>query len=307
MKKLIPALCMLLISAVLMSTATYAWFSINSTVDATGMQVKTHISSDVLVAETNLDSKYLESLTQTRSALIEPVSSIDGETFYYTVNANALGEKSTGDYTLYGENEAISDGGAGKTGYDVNFNTAYGVVAPVTTDNVAYGYVDYNFYLKATNAGDADENLSLTICNLLYKGNPISDTNGGNGKAVRVAVFSKEVSKNTEYTGALDLVSILKLNGAGNFTQDSTGDKAVNGVTALDLVMNQNAGAVIGTNVPAGETKYYKVVLRLWLEGEDTSCNNETYAALNESWTLDLKFELGGHPVDKLGSATITP
>lgn len=38
-KKLIPAFCMLLISAVLMGTSTYAWFSMNKTVTASGMQV----------------------------------------------------------------------------------------------------------------------------------------------------------------------------------------------------------------------------------------------------------------------------
>lgn len=39
-KKIIPALCMLLISAVLMGTSTYAWFSMNTTVSATGMKVQ---------------------------------------------------------------------------------------------------------------------------------------------------------------------------------------------------------------------------------------------------------------------------
>ena len=38
-KKLIPALCMLLISAVLMGTSTYAWFSMNKSVKAEGMSV----------------------------------------------------------------------------------------------------------------------------------------------------------------------------------------------------------------------------------------------------------------------------
>ncbi len=38
-KKLIPALCMLLVSAVLMGTSTFAWFSMNKTVIADGMQV----------------------------------------------------------------------------------------------------------------------------------------------------------------------------------------------------------------------------------------------------------------------------
>ena len=39
MKKLIPAICMLLVAASLLGTSTYAWFSMNKTVTATGMQV----------------------------------------------------------------------------------------------------------------------------------------------------------------------------------------------------------------------------------------------------------------------------
>ena len=42
-----------------------------------------------------------------------------------------------------------------------------------------------------------------------------------------------------------------------------------------------------------GETKYYKVVVRLWLEGEDTTCTSETFANLTDTWSLDLKLELG--------------
>ncbi len=39
-KKLIPALCMLLVSAVLVGTSTYAWFSMNDKVTVTGLEVK---------------------------------------------------------------------------------------------------------------------------------------------------------------------------------------------------------------------------------------------------------------------------
>lgn len=38
-KKLIPALCMLLVSAVMLGSTTFAWFSMNNTVTATGMEV----------------------------------------------------------------------------------------------------------------------------------------------------------------------------------------------------------------------------------------------------------------------------
>lgn len=39
MKKLIPAICMTLIAAVMLASSTFAWFSMNTTVTATGMEV----------------------------------------------------------------------------------------------------------------------------------------------------------------------------------------------------------------------------------------------------------------------------
>lgn len=39
-KKLIPALCMLLVSAVMLGSTTFAWFSMNTTVTASGMKVE---------------------------------------------------------------------------------------------------------------------------------------------------------------------------------------------------------------------------------------------------------------------------
>lgn len=48
-RKLVPALCMLLVSAVLMGTSTYAWFSMNRTVTASGMQVTAKSNSTFLL------------------------------------------------------------------------------------------------------------------------------------------------------------------------------------------------------------------------------------------------------------------
>ena len=50
MKKLIPALCMLLVAACLMGTSTYAWFAANTQVTANGMQVKAASSGGLAIA-----------------------------------------------------------------------------------------------------------------------------------------------------------------------------------------------------------------------------------------------------------------
>ena len=49
-KKLIPAFCMLLISAVLMGTSTFAWFSMNSEVTAGALTIKATTDANLFIA-----------------------------------------------------------------------------------------------------------------------------------------------------------------------------------------------------------------------------------------------------------------
>lgn len=48
-KKLIPAFCLLLVSAVLMGTSTFAWFSMNRNVTATGMTLTANSDNPFLI------------------------------------------------------------------------------------------------------------------------------------------------------------------------------------------------------------------------------------------------------------------
>lgn len=51
-KKLIPALCMLLVSAVLVGTSTYAWFSMQESVTVTGLSVTAQTNDPYLIIGT---------------------------------------------------------------------------------------------------------------------------------------------------------------------------------------------------------------------------------------------------------------
>ena len=62
---------------------------------------------------------------------------------------------------------------------------------------------------------------------------------------------------------------------------------------APTAVSNQGAAAQAMTGIDLGETVYTRVVVRLWLEGEDVSCTSTTYAELTENWKLTLEFKLG--------------
>ena len=81
----------------------------------------------------------------------------------------------------------------------------------------------------------------------------------------------------------------------------------------------KNGGASTATElatITAGATKYYKVVVRLWIEGEDTTCTSETFANLTDTWALALQLDLGAlsgttvngnTPVTELAMDVTTP
>lgn len=64
--KLIPALIMLLISAILVSTSTFAWFSMNTTVIAQNMQIKAVSENQFLQIVNNTDA-FNNSIAQTEA------------------------------------------------------------------------------------------------------------------------------------------------------------------------------------------------------------------------------------------------
>ncbi|MBP5428351.1 MAG: hypothetical protein J6Z04_03590 [Clostridia bacterium] len=303
MKKLIPALALLLVSAVMLATSSFAWFSMNTTVTVTGMSVTTKASSNLLISATTTEEDFKpDPLTQTRNGILEPVSTIDGSNFFYTTDAKADGSKNkaiTGagavPYVAYSEDAtpAIVGTNSGKTTYDDEFNEAY-QIGTVSTSNVAYGYIDYTVYLKAT--ASERSKLLLSTVDLQYDGGAVTE------KAWRVAVFAQSASTASGLTGSDTLVTILEPASAAYF--DGT---AVSGAAAKAAVNTKiDDEAVIDADVAANATMYYKVIVRLWLEGEDTTCNNETFADLTEDYTLDLTFDLKPYADAATGATVIS-
>lgn len=307
-KKLIPAAGSLMVSAVMLATSTYAWFTMSRTVEVRGMQLKTKVSGNLLISETNEDdSKYGTDLVQGRKALLEPTSTTTGAngSFWYTVDAKADGSKlhaASGDYVFKNYSEAAGAGDTPanaakdatmsyKTYYDADFNDEYEITPAVGAFNTAYGYEDYVFYLKAS-ADDTNDTINMTKCVLSREGAAITDED----LAWRVAVFATATAAETQTgdpaSAAANLKgSILALDGAAYHDSGKAVTAANGGLTTVTFNDDTNP-VVIGT-VGSGETAYYKVTVRIWLEGQDTTCTSETYAALDDdTWRLDLEFKL---------------
>ncbi len=282
LKKLIPAAGMLMLSAAMLGTSTFAWFTMNKEVTVTGMEVRTKVSENLLIADDTLDSTarkadnlFYNSLVQTHDALLEPVSTDDGENYFYTKTDNVIG---TGDAM---NDVYIAYDPSGTT----PFNTNYGTTGAV-------GYVDYVYQLKAITGSDAQE-VRLTGLDLTYGG--VSPAN--NQKAYRAAVFVQDLGYKTSTddtnlvnpasgVGTSTLKAIYTPTGAANFTDG----KAVDSTSTVNGTVTYNATFALDTQTDA--TNYYKVVVRLWLEGEDTTCNNTTFMSLKDKWSLDMKWDL---------------
>lgn len=90
-RKLIPALCMLLVSALFVGTSTYAWFSMNSSVQATNMMVKAKSNArylligddEVNAKATTKTDKAGKALTNEHAALYATTGN-DNQTCYPT-------------------------------------------------------------------------------------------------------------------------------------------------------------------------------------------------------------------------------
>lgn len=277
MKKLIPALALLLVSAVMLATSSFAWFSMNTSVTVTGMSVTAKVNDNLQIAPTTVDGtakeadsafKYGYVMTHT-SQLLEPVSTINGVNFYYTSvkNVQANGDAASDTYVAYNP--------ASTTAFDENYGTTG-----------AKGYVDYAVQLKADNSHDSARYVNLQTLNITYAGTAADQ------KAFRVAVFVNDMGADgaTAATAPTEssLKTLLKMSGSAYYTDGN----AVTSTSALGTISAKaNTAANIGT-VAANSTRYFKVVVRLWLEGEDTTCTNSTFASLTETWDFDLKFQL---------------
>ena len=106
-RKLIPALCMLLVSALFVGTSTYAWFSMNTKVTATDMKVTAKSNANYLLIDTkdNSTSKETSAITKETNAAAATVypcaytateiesdadntNKIDAKTWYTANNKN---------------------------------------------------------------------------------------------------------------------------------------------------------------------------------------------------------------------------
>lgn len=277
MKKLIPALCMLLIVATLLGTSTYAWFSMNTQVTATGMEVKATAEDGILISNSDKGSWTNTASAKVSTAILVPTSTTASTTpaFVHAASTNsdeAQPNQDTGKYTdlsltwtntTFGEGYVDTDGEDGKS-----------------ANEKAYVLLN-EFYIKssgnALTLGEGKEYADLYINDVTVTGASLAIDN-----SLRVLVVIGETAY--VYAPVIDV--------AGGTTTLAYKFKNTTDVTAIDATTADGYDKETGTTT-IGNTNdtAVKAQVYIYFEGEDANCKSTNISGIttnNLSVTIDF-------------------
>ena len=284
--KLIPAAAMLLVSAIMVSTATFAWFSMNTTVQVTGMSLTAVTPANLVVSKDGSDwSNTISISDQNSSGKLFPASTYDAVSFNAVTDGNYIGsgaggvaENSTAFQPTASVAQLSSSAQATETGY----------------------WYEYSFKLKLSEEEAPDVNVYLsklvikdTSNNAATSNGTITDIDG----AVRVALFVdgtlKKIYANNKAADSYDAIG-ENISVVTEFSDlhPTTWDAGTNYIKADangDIAETVDELFVVdGENV-----KNIKIVV--WIEGQDPACKN---SATGRSFSVDLDFSVSDTPVN---------
>lgn len=269
--KLIPALCMLLISAMLVGTSTYAWFTMNKTVTAVGLNVKARAEGGIVIARTGHtrnDDLTEESITMTDAQALLPTSTADASTWFHaagTAADNYAAEAGSMKTLTLGTDNAPTSSAAGIKG--------------TSADTVYVLYDTYTIYPDKNSTSYTD--LWVSQCT-------VSGASANLSKALRVA-----------YVAGSNVVICAPVNGATtSYTVGVNPDGTTSAGTSVSAV-NSSASATTALTKAQAELKSGEVTsaglevnVYVYFEGEDQmhNTNNLNATGALEDLTITSKF-----------------
>lgn len=256
MKKLLPAFAMLTVSAVSLSSATYAWFSMNTTVTAQGMQVKAKAEGGIVISNSQKStwSATADSNLTTVTELL-PTSTKNLTNWYHGTSEDPSSANSTTSTTA---NNAVA-----LTNLKVSNNIGY---ADANNNNTldtgeATYYLVTDYYIKSTTS-----------------------------EALSSPLYIKNVSVSTTTSGTTDLDGSLRvgIKYGDTFkqiygsTSTSTSEYYVGAQTTEKTTINayntQNVQVSNVASIPNTNDGALLVQIFVWFEGEDANCFSNNIA-----------------------------
>lgn len=285
-KQLMAAIAMVVVSAIALSSSTYAWFANNSKVTATGMQVQATVEGGIEIAHavaSGSSATYSTSESTTLAqALLNPTSTVNGTAWYHASADNATA--SAARVNTYKTLTLKDDSSTG-----VGYEDANG------DDTVDAG--EHKYYLKDTfNIRSVSSQLAkdLTVDSVTVTG-----ATKATSDALRVLVklddthFIIYAPKRGTLT-AYDVYSGYTESteeGVTTYTATKAGTVTIQDSTAQKLLADANA--VIPTKGEGNVNGGVDVQIYVYFEGEDANLYTNNFQAENITVTVNFSATVG--------------
>ena len=298
-KIIIPALGLLVLSTAASVSGTVAWFSVNTSVSATGMKVQARAEAGLLISADKTDASWgnTDASDYSTGVALLPVSTNNFSTWYHAVSNSAANHQAASGYTQLAESGAgniivkqynlasTTNALAQVTFADANSDDAYD-----SDDGDSAYYLMNRFYLKSSGdqIGVDGTNNWLSISKLTIAGIQNSSAldaslrvgvNIGSGKKI-LAPFAAAAGTGTS-TGAITYNV-----GGSTATTAYKGTLAANGNYVPDVDTGFTG------NIPAKTSDPINIDIYLWFEGEDVNCKSNNVVATLDTLTIDVEFSL---------------
>lgn len=319
-RKLLGAVGMLTVSAAMLVSSTFAWFTMNKDVKATSMQVKAKAEGGLLINEVSTvdDVNWDDAATAATlpGAALIPTSTTNAAKWFHANSKTASDEagatanlKSTnlsGDYeeltTLTSEDTNATSGTQAANSIFYKNNNGNAGYQANTTDN-AY-YVMYKYYLKVSNESGlnlgksaGDQNVAIKSVDVTL---PETQKSPNLDKALRVGI--KMGGKMYIYApvyGESDTIATYYATTAVS-TSGTTQSITNAAVDAFKGTAKTNTALA---SLPGMKTAGTEVDVYIWFEGEDDFCQSDNITDTLDNITVDITFSLETLESD---AATIT-
>ena len=283
-RKLLLAVITLGIAVIATVGSTYAWFSMNTTVEATGMQITAVTPVNVVISKSENDGF---------GPSVEFSSTLN-KLFPASTTVEQLTSSSVAFWAVQ-EGQVIGDNGkGGLSSSATKFQTS--VISSATPDGEGRSYfIKETLWLKTT-AGKISLVLEEINLNTLFTTPGSSATEVPSSAVVESDGNSPYEIKEALYVALItdDQTLIYAVDGTGTYTGvasvDSTGTRTLKGSAETPATVG-SAGTLVFDSAESAtialDTTAKRVQVVVWLEGEDPDCVN---AIGGQGLTLDLKF-----------------
>ena len=282
MRKIIPALAMLLISAVMMSTASFAWFSINDSVTATGMQIKATSSGGLAIGSFTGENTHPTSQQYYTNATVA-----------WTNHIKTTGGTSTYNATL--QPVSLDDGkwtsGSSAAADDYNTTVKYANQSSVAVTNNPY------YLLSKWDIKSLDDATDVTATGLYVDGIKVEYTKQDNAndnllKTIRVAM---RVNGTDWYYFAPGYAAGTTGLTYASYTSGEAANVVTYGTTDANTIVTGTTSLHAHICSTLTKSTATTVEVFIYFEGEDESCTSVN-AAMAVDYNITLTFKAAANP-----------